>query len=82
MEALIESAISGANPQGRVEHEERLAHRVDDILRVGFDVFKQRFFDQVFCEGSFQSMTEEAGADGQPNGQLPWGGEGPLNVEL
>ena len=37
VERLIEGAVGGPDAQGGVEDQQRLAHRVDDVLGVGFD---------------------------------------------
>src|SRR5688500_4389966 len=34
---LIESAIGGSDAQCGVEDQQRLSHRIDDVLSVGFD---------------------------------------------
>ena len=44
VKGLIESAVGGADAQGGVEHQQRLAHRVDDVLGVRFDVFNKRIW--------------------------------------
>ena len=43
LKSLIEGAIRGADAQGGVEHQERFAHRVHDVLGVRFDVLNKRF---------------------------------------
>ena len=40
LERLVESAVRGLRTRKRrVQHQERLAHRVHDVLCVGLDVF-------------------------------------------
>ena len=43
VEGLIEGAVGGLDAQRRVEDQERLAHRVDDVLGVGLDILDQWF---------------------------------------
>ena len=37
VKGLVEGAVGGADAQGGVEDQQRLAHRIHDVLRVGFD---------------------------------------------
>ena len=37
VKGLIESAVGGPDAQGGVEDQQRLTHRIDDVLGVGFD---------------------------------------------
>ena len=43
LKRLIEGAVGASDAQGGIQHQERLAHRIHDVLRVRFDVFNQRF---------------------------------------
>src|SRR5437763_5571160 len=43
VKSLIEGAVGASDTQGGVQHQQWLAHRVYDVLRVRFDVFNQRF---------------------------------------
>ena len=41
MEGLVERAIRGVHAEASVENQERLAHRVDHVLRVRLDLMEQ-----------------------------------------
>ena len=43
MKGLIEGAVGGLDAQRGVEHQERLAHRVHDVLGVVLDILNERF---------------------------------------
>ena len=43
VKGLIESSVGGPDAQGGVEDRQRLAHGVDDVLGVGFDILDQGF---------------------------------------
>ena len=40
LKGLIEGPVAGSHAQGRVENQEGFAHRIDDVLGVGFDGFQ------------------------------------------
>src|SRR5687768_2979370 len=50
VEGLVESAIGGPDAQRGIEDQQRLAHRIDDVLRVILNVLVFNIFDQ---RGSF-----------------------------
>ncbi len=41
MKGLVEGAVGGVDAQAAVENQERLADRVDDVLRVSLNLFEQ-----------------------------------------
>src|SRR5207302_72477 len=43
LKGLVESAVGASHAQGGIKRQERFAHRVHDVLRVGLDLRQQSF---------------------------------------
>src|ERR1700722_4850679 len=42
LKSLIKGPVRGSHAQGGIENQQRLAHRIHDVLRVGFNGFEVR----------------------------------------